>query len=136
MSAGRSEDRLQRVERASSEIAIDDPERGERGRRCGLMSVARQRRVVCVNDVGCHRSWSLALLPGKLIRNNAHESDDQTSAMTATAISAVPPHPNPRSHDLALKRPIKFIFEIMTIITAIIGHCRVHPSIVAENRPA
>src|SRR5665811_96520 len=58
MSAGRSEDRLQRVERASSEIAIDDPQRGERRCRCGLTCMARQCRVVCVDDVGCHRSWS------------------------------------------------------------------------------
>src|ERR1017187_8679428 len=63
----------------------------------------------------------LALLPVKLIRNSDHESDDQTSAMTAAAISTVPPQPNPRSHDFALKRPIKFIFEIITIITTIIG---------------
>jgi hypothetical protein len=56
MPAGRPDDRLQRVERAGSEIAIDDPERGERGRRCGLASDARQRRIVFVNDVGRHRS--------------------------------------------------------------------------------
>ena len=41
--------------------------------------------------------------------------------MTATAINTVPPQPNPRSHDLALKRPIKSIFAMITIITIIIG---------------
>ena len=58
MSAGRPDNRPQHVKRAGSEIAIDDPKRGERSRRCGLASDARQRRIVFVNDIGQHRSWS------------------------------------------------------------------------------
>ena len=58
MPARRTDDRLQRIERAGSEIAIDDPERGERGWRCGLASDAHQCRIVFMNDVSRHRSWS------------------------------------------------------------------------------
>jgi hypothetical protein len=52
MSTGRPDDRLQRIERAGSEIAINNPECGERGRWRGLTSDARERRIVFVNDVG------------------------------------------------------------------------------------
>ena len=63
MTASRPDDRLQRVERAGSEIAIYDPERSERGRRRGFASDELQRRIAFSNDVGRHRSWShLALL--------------------------------------------------------------------------
>ena len=58
MPAGRSHDGLQRVERAGSEIAIDDPERGKRGRRCGLAIDARQHWMVFMSHVRGHRSGS------------------------------------------------------------------------------
>ena len=53
--------------------------------------------------------------------NGDYASDDQISEMTATAISAVPAQPNPSSHGLTLKRPIKLFLEIITTMTVMIG---------------
>ena len=52
MSAGRSDNRLQRVERARSEIAIDDAERSKRGGGRGSASDACQRGIVFLDDIG------------------------------------------------------------------------------------
>jgi hypothetical protein len=60
MSAGRPDDRLQRIERAGSEIAINNPECSDRGPWRGLTSDARKRRIVFVNNVGWHVSGLLA----------------------------------------------------------------------------
>src|SRR5260370_31702609 len=54
MAAGSPDDRLQRIERAGAEIAINNPECSERGPWCGLTSDARKRRIVFVNNVGWH----------------------------------------------------------------------------------
>ena len=62
MSAGRTNDRLQRIERAGSKIAVNNPECSERRRRRGLARDARQRRIVVVNEVGRHDRVSLARL--------------------------------------------------------------------------
>ena len=62
MSAGRADDRLQRIERASAEIAINNPECSERRRRRCLARDAPQRRIVVVNEVGRGDLVSLAPL--------------------------------------------------------------------------
>jgi hypothetical protein len=48
-------------------------------------------------------------------------NEDQSSATTVTAISAVPAHPKKVSTGLALKRPITERRVTTTIITAMIG---------------
>src|SRR5579872_407314 len=63
MSTGCRDDRLQRVERAGTEIAINNPERRERGRWRRLTSDARERRIVFVNNVGWHVPGLLAINP-------------------------------------------------------------------------
>jgi hypothetical protein len=68
MSAGRLDDRLQRIERAGSEIAINDPECSERRRRILFYlqdsetkkSVLRQhqrRAIDAVDLMGSARRW-------------------------------------------------------------------------------
>src|SRR5579863_3415557 len=59
MSTGRPDDRLQRIERAGSEIAINNPECSERSRRCRLAGDACKRQIVFVNDAGWHDLVSL-----------------------------------------------------------------------------
>src|ERR1700760_5001410 len=48
-------------------------------------------------------------------------ANDQNSAITATPMSAVPTQPSTRSHGVALKRPISFRLDTITIIMAMIG---------------
>ncbi len=58
VSTGRADDGLQRVERAGSEVTIDNPQCRECRRWCGLASDACQHWIVFVYDVGRHRSKS------------------------------------------------------------------------------
>jgi hypothetical protein len=90
MPAGRTDDRLQRIERAGSEIAIDDPKRRECGRRCGLASDARQRRIVFVNDVRGHRSWFPCWWYASVLRVRARRRSFGAIALTRNAASV--PH--------------------------------------------